>query len=192
MPGTGAGSILPCSTASVCTQLKQQRTLAIDCACHTHLHQLNQHNVELVAHPSNTTATPTYTTQGSGSGGTTPTATAAAAAPSLVFADTAPSWEALESMVKAQMQQHGVDFWADPNAGPTHPLALKRTFGQPESAVRLKLYRDHAAWCPYCQKVWLQLEEKRIPYVIEKINMRCYGDKPASFMAKVGVKAREA
>lgn len=39
----------------------------------------------------------------------------------------------------------------------------------------MKLYRDHAAWCPYCQKVWLQLEEKRIPYVIEKINMRCYG-----------------
>lgn len=42
-----------------------------------------------------------------------------------------------------------------------------------------------AGWCPYCQKVWLQLEEKRIPYVIEKINMRCYGDKPASFLAKV-------
>ena len=34
--------------------------------------------------------------------------------------------------------------------------------------------RDDAAWCPYCQKVWLQLEEKRIPYVIEKINMRCW------------------
>jgi glutathione S-transferase len=33
--------------------------------------------------------------------------------------------------------------------------------------------------------VWLQLEEKRIPYTIEKINMRCYGDKPPSFMAKV-------
>ena len=45
--------------------------------------------------------------------------------------------------------------------------------------------RDHAAWCPYCQKVFLQLEEKRIPYVIEKINMRCYGDKPRDFMAKV-------
>jgi glutathione S-transferase len=34
---------------------------------------------------------------------------------------------------------------------------------------------------PYCQKVWLTLEEKRIPYKVEKINMRCYGDKPASF-----------
>jgi hypothetical protein len=31
----------------------------------------------------------------------------------------------------------------------------------------------------------LQLEEKRIPYTIEKINMRCYGDKPASFLSKV-------
>lgn len=30
--------------------------------------------------------------------------------------------------------------------------------------------------------VVLQLEEKQIPYTIEKINMRCYGDKPADFM----------
>ena len=29
------------------------------------------------------------------------------------------------------------------------------------------------------------LEEKQIPYTVEKINMRCYGDKPASFLAKV-------
>lgn len=28
-------------------------------------------------------------------------------------------------------------------------------------------------------------EEKKIPYTIEKINMRCYGDKPDSFLAKV-------
>jgi hypothetical protein len=31
----------------------------------------------------------------------------------------------------------------------------------------------------------MQLEEKQIPYTIEKINMRCYGDKPGSFLAKV-------
>jgi glutathione S-transferase len=30
-------------------------------------------------------------------------------------------------------------------------------------------------------KVWMTLEQKRIPYRIEKINMRCYGDKPSSF-----------
>jgi glutathione S-transferase len=28
----------------------------------------------------------------------------------------------------------------------------------------------------------MALEEKRIPYRVEKINMRCYGDKPASFL----------
>jgi len=27
----------------------------------------------------------------------------------------------------------------------------------------------------YCEKVWLMLEEKRIPYVVSKVNMRCYG-----------------
>ena len=32
--------------------------------------------------------------------------------------------------------------------------------------------------------VWLQLEEKQIPYRIEKINMRCYGDKEPSYLEK--------
>ena len=66
--------------------------------------------------------------------------------------------------------------------GPTNAQSLRRTFGQP-GEPRVKLYRDHASWCPYCQKIWLQLEEKRIPYTVEKINMNCYGDKPRSFLA---------
>jgi glutathione S-transferase len=33
--------------------------------------------------------------------------------------------------------------------------------------------------------VWLLLELKQVPYTIEKINMRCYGEKAASFTAKV-------
>ena len=43
--------------------------------------------------------------------------------------------------------------------------------------MRVVLYRDHHAWCPYCQKVWLWLEERRIPYRIEKVTMFCYGEK---------------
>ena len=47
--------------------------------------------------------------------------------------------------------------------------------------VRVVLYRDHHAWCPYCQKVWLWLEERQVPYRIEKVTMFCYGEKEAWF-----------
>ncbi|MCX5927926.1 MAG: glutathione S-transferase family protein [Cyanobium sp. LacPavin_0920_WC12_MAG_63_22] len=66
---------------------------------------------------------------------------------------------------------------ADPVNGPTSAQARLRLFGQPEEAVRVTLFRDHHAWCPYCQKVWLWLEEKRIPYRIRKVTMFCYGEK---------------
>ncbi|GMH39233.1 hypothetical protein BSKO_07131 [Bryopsis sp. KO-2023] len=96
------------------------------------------------------------------------------------FKDTAPSWSELEALVEQQKGVLGVED-DDLESGPPNPLSLKRTFGKDEP-IRVKLYRDHAAWCPYCQKVWIQLEEKKIPYEIEKINMRCYGDKKPSFL----------
>ena len=68
--------------------------------------------------------------------------------------------------------------------GAPSPLNKIRLFDEnnKEEDIRVTLYRDHASWCPYCQKVWMTLEEKRIPYRVEKINMRCYGDKPREFM----------
>jgi glutathione S-transferase len=69
--------------------------------------------------------------------------------------------------------------------GPTNAQAQLRLFGQPESQVRVTLYRDHHAWCPYCQKVWLWLEEKQIPYRIEKVTMFCYGEKESWYRRKV-------
>ncbi|KAL4421036.1 hypothetical protein ABPG77_007511 [Micractinium sp. CCAP 211/92] len=99
------------------------------------------------------------------------------------FADTAPSWEELQAMVEAKQRE--LDAVPPPlETGPASSYALRRTFSKAGEPV-VKLYRDHAAWCPYCHKIVLQLEEKQIPYVIEKINMRCYGDKPPEFMAKV-------
>ncbi|MEL6454952.1 MAG: glutathione S-transferase family protein, partial [Cyanobacteria bacterium J06623_5] len=80
------------------------------------------------------------------------------------------TWTELEALT---------DFRPDPINGPTNAQSRLRLFGQAESAVRVTLYRDNHAWCPYCQKVWLWLEEKRIPYRVEKVTMFCYGTKEA-------------
>ena len=69
--------------------------------------------------------------------------------------------------------------------GPTSSQAVLRLFGHSESDVRVTLYRDHHAWCPYCQKVWLWLEFQRIPYRIRKVTMRCYGSKEPWFLQLV-------
>ncbi|NJN61685.1 MAG: glutathione S-transferase family protein [Coleofasciculaceae cyanobacterium RL_1_1] len=69
------------------------------------------------------------------------------------------------------------NFAIDPVNGPTNSQARLRLFGHSEDQVRVTLYRDNHAWCPYCQKVWLWLEEKQIPYRIEKVTMFCYGEK---------------
>ncbi|WP_287129588.1 glutathione S-transferase family protein [Candidatus Cyanaurora vandensis] len=77
------------------------------------------------------------------------------------------------------------DFSIDTVHGPTNAQARLRLFGLPESAVRVTLYRDNHAWCPYCQKIWLWLEEKQIPYRIEKVTMFCYGEKENWYKRKV-------
>lgn len=69
------------------------------------------------------------------------------------------------------------DFHLDPANGPTNSQSCLRLFGQSEDDVRVTLFRDNHAWCPYCQKIWLWLEEKQIPYRIEKVTMFCYGEK---------------
>ncbi len=71
------------------------------------------------------------------------------------------------------------DFHIDTVNGPTNAQARSRLFGESESSVRVTLYRDNHAWCPYCQKIWLWLEEKQIPYRIQKVTMFCYGKKEA-------------
>ena len=98
----------------------------------------------------------------------------------VTFADVAPSWDALAARVAERKTELGMPLEVDLENVPTKPHALIRRFGTTDEPREL-YYRDHAAWCPYCQKIWMQLEEKRIPYRVEKINMRCYGDKKKSF-----------
>ena len=78
------------------------------------------------------------------------------------------SWQQLEALAPLPV---------DLVNGPTNAQAQLRLFNHPESEVRVTLYRDNHAWCPYCQKVWLWLEEKQIPYRIKKVSMFCYGEK---------------
>ena len=70
--------------------------------------------------------------------------------------------------------------------GITNSYSNLRLFGHKESDSKLTFYRDRHAWCPYCQKIWLWLELKQIPYKIKKINMFCYGEKEPWFLEKVG------
>jgi glutathione S-transferase len=91
------------------------------------------------------------------------------------------SWSELEALATLQAGTVQVDTVH----GPTNAQARLRLFGLTEADVRVTLYRDHHAWCPYCQKVWLWLEEKQIPYRIEKVTMFCYGEKESWYKRKV-------
>lgn len=84
------------------------------------------------------------------------------------------SWEALQDQVKV--------FGEQTESPSVVAKATQRLFGY-DMQPTVTLYRDSAAWCPYCQKVWMALEEKEIPYEVIKIDMRCYGKgKPTEFL----------
>ncbi|KAL7483602.1 hypothetical protein ACHAW6_009247 [Cyclotella cf. meneghiniana] len=96
-----------------------------------------------------------------------------------------PSWDEIRSTLTSQQTPQEREFRSNLSKGigvgsPLHTLRLYDENNREED-VRVTLFRDSASWCPYCQKVWITLEQKRIPYRITKINMRCYGDKPSSF-----------
>eukprot|EP01041_Mallomonas_annulata_P008588 gene8588-17717_t len=98
-----------------------------------------------------------------------------------------PTWESLTTSASTTITGLKIieqDQLRTTGGGAPHTDAKIRLFGSSEEP-RLTFYRDTAGWCPYCQKVWIFLEEKRIPYKIEKINMRSYGDKPPAFLRLV-------
>jgi len=99
----------------------------------------------------------------------------------------APTWDSLKSDVL--QSETGIQWTEELDKrkagdGMPHTDAKVRLFGTTDEP-RVTFYRDTAAWCPYCQKVWIMLEEKKIPYRVEKINMRSYGDKPDWFLEMV-------
>ncbi len=62
-------------------------------------------------------------------------------------------------------------------AGPPQADTLVRRFGRNET-IQTVLYKDSASWCPYCESVWMMLEEKQMPYKIKRVNLLAYGEKP--------------
>jgi glutathione S-transferase len=101
-------------------------------------------------------------------------AAAAAAASSSSSSSSPPSWQELAELLGPHKEA---------------PFRLShakiRTFSPADGVPSLIFYRDNSSWCPYCQRVWLQLEEKQIPYVVEKINMNCYGPKPDWYLQMI-------
>lgn len=96
-----------------------------------------------------------------------------------------PTWIELDSLLrKVEIQDERQEFEMQKvGRGRANAQASIRLFDEDENySPEVTLFRDTAAWCPYCEKVWLLLEEKRIPYRVEKIPLRCYGQKPPSFM----------
>ena len=68
----------------------------------------------------------------------------------------APSWTDLKEQLSSSPTAKELDEQVkqlELGAGKPDTNAKLRLFGHKESEVRLTLYRDHAAWCPYCQKV---------------------------------------
>ena len=105
-----------------------------------------------------------------------------------IFIDHAPSWSELhnklvtsEDGARLQLARSNVAI----GGGEPSSAANIRLFDKDEADVRVTFYRDAAAWCPYCQKVWLLLEEKGIPYRVSKLPLNAYGDKPAAFTRRV-------
>mmetsp|Transcript_14419 Transcript_14419/g.21029 ORF Transcript_14419/g.21029 Transcript_14419/m.21029 type:complete len:486 (+) Transcript_14419:59-1516(+) len=103
------------------------------------------------------------------------------------------SWEVARTRLERVADKQGIDaaklFVTSQVEGDLRPPLVRddavRTFGKAQEDIRVTLYRDPAYWCPYCQRVQLQLELKRIPYRVKTVNMRCYGEKPDYFRALV-------
>jgi len=102
-----------------------------------------------------------------------------------------PTWDDLKSRASETPVGRALDRDLElrkSGKGSPHVHSKLRLFEDSNSGDDLPvftLYRDHAGWCPYCQKTMLLIEAKEIPIKIELVNMRSYGDKPRSFLQKV-------
>ena len=102
---------------------------------------------------------------------------------------TVPSWSSLQKQAQATptgralVKEVELRKKGQGSAHVHNTLRLFRNSAQQQPDITL--FRDHAGWCPYCQKLMLLVEEKQLPCKIELVPMRSYGDKPREFLSKV-------
>jgi glutathione S-transferase len=100
----------------------------------------------------------------------------------------APSWTDVEASVGKTEVGQALDKETklrSTGQGSAHVANKLRLFDSKEKSPAITFFRDSAAWCPYCQKTMLLIEEKKVPIKIELVPMRSYGDKPEAFLRKV-------
>jgi glutathione S-transferase len=98
-----------------------------------------------------------------------------------------PSWSSLQKQAQATPTGRALVKEAElrkQGRGSAHVQNTLRLFNS-SKPPKITLFRDHAGWCPYCEKLMLLVEEKQIPCTIELVPMRSYGDKPREFLQKV-------
>ncbi len=111
-------------------------------------------------------------------------AMSSSSSPSIV----APTWDDLKEKASETPVGKALDRDLELRAkgkGSPHVHSKIRLFDGTDEKPTYTLFRDHAGWCPYCQKTMLLIEAKQIPIQIELVNMRSYGDKSRSFLSKV-------
>ena len=107
---------------------------------------------------------------------------------SISTVSSAPSWAEVEASVGKTEVGQALDKETklrSTGQGSAHVQNKLRLFDSKEKSPAITFFRDNAAWCPYCQKTMLLIEEKKVPIKIELVPMRSYGDKPESFLRKV-------
>mmetsp|Transcript_44273 Transcript_44273/g.73745 ORF Transcript_44273/g.73745 Transcript_44273/m.73745 type:complete len:468 (+) Transcript_44273:169-1572(+) len=94
-----------------------------------------------------------------------------------------PTWEELEALLRTEQKASQL-----PATDPPNHMAEVRTFGQLKEGEepRTTIYVDKSAWCPFSETLWLQLEEKRIPFRIKKVlNLLSWDSIDKDYLKKV-------
>jgi len=90
------------------------------------------------------------------------------------------TWDELSSH-EALREEHEQRALQDRGYGPANYKAKLRLFdAPPDTKPRITFYHDHNVWCPFCETLWLYLEEKRIPYKAVTVNKEPHGKEGGS------------